>query len=259
MPPRRTVQSQGASSCACARCAARRRCGRCAAGARRPGARRAPAARRRCDCVRHLRHSPGSVPSRTQARSGSWCSLAVDLGELAELVVARRDRRRLHDPVVLVDPDHARHVGDAVALGGDVRRVHRDRVRRRGAPRSRAGRPRGRRRGRPTVAVGELVLQRCQPRSCRQPHRVAQHLACGRSSSATSTSQSQAAAVPGVLGPRPGDPVDRPSEDAGRARRPGTGDPASPRGDPGQQGTHTSPRHSPAAVASRGGQVGSMT
>ena len=43
--------------------------------------------------------------------------LAVDLGELTELVVARGDHRRPHHPVVLVDPHHAGHVHHPVQLG----------------------------------------------------------------------------------------------------------------------------------------------
>ena len=70
----------------------------------------------------------------------------LDLGEVLELVVGRRDRRRAHEAVVLVDPDRGGHVDDAVGLGPHVVAVDEDRVgerngglltRRRSAPASR--------------------------------------------------------------------------------------------------------------------------
>ena len=52
----------------------------------------------------------------------------LDLREVLELVVGRGDRRRPHEPVVLVDPDRGGHIDHAVGLGPRVIAVDQDRI-----------------------------------------------------------------------------------------------------------------------------------
>ena len=49
--------------------------------------------------------------------------LGLDLGEVLELVVARRDRRRLRDATLLVEPHRRGHVDDAEDVGEPVVRI----------------------------------------------------------------------------------------------------------------------------------------
>ena len=127
--PRRIVQSIGASSAARSKCTSARSSRPCAVqeraepafGAREllVGRRPFDRTRRRQRAVAHPRAELVVVHRR------------IDAGEVLEHVVDRRDHRRAHDAVVLVDPDRRRHVRDAEPVGDDVLGIDERRMRRR--------------------------------------------------------------------------------------------------------------------------------